>query len=277
MDRSRAGVFDVDGTGYVPTRSARGPWGDFISGQYVGGLLGVAVEGCVDDPGLHPARVTIDLSGRARLAPVTVTTRVRRRGSRILLVDAEMIQDGDTVVAHARALYLRRGEQAPNDVWTCPIEMPEPEIPGEPGSDASPANGRIYNAVDRTVPGTSLQTWEKDVQKYIWMTYSTPLVTGTELTPLTHAVMVADSASAVAHYGTTGLHFINADYTLALSRLPDGPSIGMASVTHCSDAGIASGTVAMFDRNGPIGSVVTTGIANSGFRPQTRSPGAAEH
>lgn len=257
-------VFDVDGGQYLPTPAARGPWGDFISGQFVGGLLGVAVEAAVDDPELHPARVTVDLCGRAGLAPVTVATTVRRRGSRVLLVDAEMRQD-DRTVAHARALYLRRTAQPANSVWTAEIPMPEP--PPVEHSGAITANGRIYSADEPGVPGDSLRTWERHAQKFIWMTYGTPLVGGTPLSPLTRAVMVADSASAVAHYGTEGLHFINADYTVALARLPEGPTLGMAAVTHYSDAGIAAGTVALFDEKGAIGNVVTTGIANGGFRP----------
>ena len=273
MNDSPHGVFVADGESCVPTPLARGPWGDFVSGQYVGGLLSRAIERCVNDTELHPTRVTIDLSGRALLAPVTVKTTVLRRGRRICVIDAAMVQEG-AEVAHARAVYLRRGEQSPNQVWTSPIEMPPPpEIPTTPPA-GSASHGLIYSADDPGVPGADLRSWESASQKFIWLTYLTPLVSGEKLTPLTRAVMVADSASAVANYGASGLHFINADYTVTLSRLPEGPSIGMAGLTHNSEAGIATGSVALFDRLGPIGTAVTVGIANGGFRP-TGARGAA--
>lgn len=271
MDRSLPAAYVADGESYVPTPLARGPWGDFISGQYVGGLLGAVIDDLVDDPDLHPARVTIDLSGRARLEPVTVTTAVLRKGSRISLIDATMIQ-GSHTVAHARAVFLRRGEQTPNDVWTSPIDMPPlQEISPDPNA-GTPSHGAIYSADEPGIHGTDLSHWENASQKFIWLTYTIQLVEGRELTPLTRAVMVADSASAVAHYGTAGLHFINADYTVTLARLPDGPSIGIAGLTHYSDAGIASGSGSLYDKHGPFGSTLTIGIANRGFRPGARAP-----
>ncbi|MBB5916579.1 hypothetical protein BJY24_005491 [Nocardia transvalensis] len=271
---SPAGVYVADGDTYVPTALARGPWGDFVSGQYVGGLLSTAIERRVAGAGLHPARVTIDLSGRAALEPVTVTTTVLREGTRIALVDAEMTQ-GSRAVAHARAVFLRPSEQPPNDVWTTPVDMPPlHDIPTVPAAGAT-SHGAIYNADDPGAPGADLSTWETGSQKFIWLTYTVPLVTGTELTPLTRAVMVADSASAVVHYGTAGLHFINADYTVTLSRLPDGPSIGVAGLTHYSQAGIATGSATLLDKHGPVGTTVTVGIANRGFHPGGRNGSAA--
>ena len=64
-----------------------------------------------------------------------------------------------------------------------------------------------------------------------------------------------------------GLPFINADYTLALSRLPDGPYIGLAALSHTSADGIATGSTGLFDRLGPIGTGLSTAISNSGFDP----------
>jgi hypothetical protein len=63
--------FVTDGTGYIPTRLrlARGPWGPSISGNYIGGLLGRAVEQEVDDADLQPARLTVDLLRPVALQP----------------------------------------------------------------------------------------------------------------------------------------------------------------------------------------------------------------
>ena len=99
------------GTTWYPARIARGPWGSTISGTYIGGLLGRAIERAGGDADLQPARLTVDLLRPVALAdPVRVDTTVEREGRRIRLVDAAMTQNG-TVVARASALFLRRGEQ----------------------------------------------------------------------------------------------------------------------------------------------------------------------
>src|SRR3954470_13776198 len=120
--------FTADGNVLVPNPIARGPWGSTISGTYIGGLLGRAVEHAGGDPGLQPARLTVDLLRPVALAdPVRVDTRIEREGRRIRLVDAVMRQ-GDSVVARAGALYLRRAAQPPDPAWTLPIDMPPPPV-----------------------------------------------------------------------------------------------------------------------------------------------------
>jgi hypothetical protein len=61
------------------------------------------------------------------------------------------------------------------------------------------------------------------------------------------------------------MNFINVDYTLSLGRLPDGPYVGLAALMHCGHDGVATGTAALFDRHGQIGTCVTNALANSGW------------
>ena len=70
--------FVTDGEGYVPTSLARGPWGPSLSGNYIGGLLGRAVEQEVDDAELQPARLTVDLLRPVALQPLRVHSSVVR-------------------------------------------------------------------------------------------------------------------------------------------------------------------------------------------------------
>src|ERR1700684_2477374 len=114
--------FVRDGKGYVPTRLARGPWGPSISGNYVGGLLGRAVEQEVDDVDFQPARLTVDLLRPVALQPLQMHSSVVRDGRRLRVVDV--------IVARASALFLRRSEHAVDTVWTSPVTMPA--IPAEP-------------------------------------------------------------------------------------------------------------------------------------------------
>lgn len=59
------------------------------------------------------------------------------------------------------------------------------------------------------------------------------------------AAMAVDVTSSMTNFSTAGLAFINADYTLALSRLPDGPYIGLAALSHTSADGIATGSTGL--------------------------------
>ena len=45
------------------------------------------------------------------------------------------------------------------------------------------------------------------------------------------------------------MQFINADYTLTLSRLPEGPYLGLAALTHYSHAGVATGVATIVDES----------------------------
>src|SRR4029077_498223 len=112
-----------DGDAFVPTALARGPWGQTISGMVTGGILGHVIERDVGDPDFQPARLTVDLLRPAAMAPLRVQTTVVREGRRCLLADAVVMQS-DTVVARASALFLRRGDQPTDEVWTSPVTMP---------------------------------------------------------------------------------------------------------------------------------------------------------
>jgi hypothetical protein len=268
-----AAYFLRDGAAFAPTTMAKGPWGSSISGNFVGGIFGHVIErSVVDDAGdtdLQPARLTVDLLRPAAMAPVRVRTSIVRRGRRLVLVEAEMTQS-DTVVAKASALFLRKGEQPPGAVWTSLVAMPP--LPPEPDGllDAVPMVIWAYGK-DPDLAGRSfdLSGWQHDGPKFVWLRDIKPLIDGEPMTAFTRAAMAGDVASSLTHYGTDGLHFINADYTLALSRLPEGPDIGLAALTHSSHSGVATGTAVMFDRRGPIGTATATALGNPGFTPRT--------
>ena len=260
--------FVCDGEVLVPTPLAQGPWGSTVSGNRVGGIMAWAIERHADDHELQPARFTVDLLRPTAMAPVRVRTAVSREGRRLRLVDAQLLQDGD-VVSRASALFLRRSEQPPDDVWSSPITMPPlPAVPDEPRENAHMFFWSYgLNPVEGS-PGIGFTEWQQaSGPKYAWTRETKLLIDGEPLTPFTRAAMAGDVVSSITHWGTGGLKFINADYTLALSRLPEGPYIGLAALTHYSHAGVATGVATMFDETGPIGSGLATAIANPGFNP----------
>ena len=246
---------------YVPTVSARGGWGPSVSGHVVGGLLGWAVERAVGDPQLQPARLTVDLPRPTTLEPVEVHTRIRHDRRRLRLVEAVLVQHGSPV-AQASALFLRRGPQPDGHAWSPSLQMPP-----------LPTDGTHPSLFIRTYGwGSGVQNPDPDWphasgRKFTWLHETRPLIDGEPFTAFTRAAMAADITASIANWGTRGLQFINVDYTLTLSRLPEDPQIGLASLTHHSDDGVATGSATLVDQRGPIGTAVSSAIAHSGFRP----------
>lgn len=259
-----------DGTRYVPTGIARGGWGPSLSGHVVGGLLGWAIERAVDDPQLQPARLTVDLPAPTALDPIEVQTRVQHDRRRLRLVEAVLIQHG-APMARASALFLRRGPQPDGEVWSHSVQMPP--LPIEYDGTQPSLFMRTYGW------GSGIQNPDPDWAnglgpKYTWLQETRSLIDGEPLSPFTRAAMAADITASIANWGTNALQFINVDYTLTLSRLPEGPHLGLASLTHHSHDGVATGSAVLVDRDGPIGSAVSVAIAHSGFRPPSAGPSA---
>ena len=263
-----------DGHAFVPSPLANGPWGATIGGQLVSGLLGWAVERDAGDPDLLPARLTVDLLRPTLMEPVRVLTMVQREGRRIKVADVVLLQR-DVVVSRASAVFLRRGEEPDSEVWSAPVTMPPlPEEPDElpPGV---PMFMWAYGAnPDTGAPGLDAREWQQaDHPKFAWIRQVYPLIAGEEITPFTRAVMCGEATSPLTHWGTGGLRHINADYTLTLSRLPEGEFVGLAAQSRHSAAGIATGTATVFDTDGPIGTATTVALAQppDAFSPRSHT------
>ena len=244
----------------VPNPIAQGGWGPTVGGQVVGGLLARAVEQHVAaDDGLQPARLTVEILRRVACAPLRVTASVVRAGSRMRSIDAAMTQDGE-LVARASALYLRRGVQPEGDFFATEVTLPP--LPEEPAQldESVPMLIRAYGS-----DGGTPFPWQHAGPRYAWLREIRDLVDGEQLTPFVRAAMAVDVTASLTNFSTKGLAFINADYTLTLSRLPVGQYLGLAALTHYSDAGVATGSASLFDTLGPIGSGVSTAIANFNF------------
>jgi hypothetical protein len=145
-----------------------------------------------------------------------------------------------------------------------------PAIPAEPAvlDDGVPMLLHSYGR-DPVAgsPGVGVTEWRHDGPKFAWLRETKLLVDDEPLSPFTRVVMAADVTSSLTHWGTEGLHFINADYTVTLSRLPEGEYIGLAAMTHYGHGGIATGVATLFDERAPIGSGMAVALANPGFTP----------
>jgi Thioesterase-like superfamily len=261
--------FTIDGNSYLPGVMARGPWGVALGGQAVGALLGWGIERSGIDEDFQPSRFTVDLLRPVLPEPVQIQTSVQREGRRIKLVDGVLVQKGKTV-ARASALFLRRGEHPDGQVWSASVEMP----PLPTTSDGFPADMPFliwgYGATAAGSPGIAAGEWEQShSQKFAWTRLFRPIVQGHPLTPFTRLAFAGDVTSSLAHWGTSGLRYINADYTVTVSRLPDGEFVGLAAQSHYGTAGVATGSATLFDRHGPIGTSSALALAQpaEAFQP----------
>jgi hypothetical protein len=254
--------FAVEGDRLVPSGWARGPWSPhMLHGRLLGGLLARAVERGHAAEGFHYARLTVDLYRNSPLVPLRVRTERVRDGRRIRVVDA-FVESENGPVARASAVMLRRGEQPEGTVWQAtPWNVPGPDELGPP-SERSRASLSTFDLWRIAADGSAGGDFASGERHRAWIRETRPLVAGEPVSPLVRIALAADMASPLAHFGSAGLKFINADYTMTLSRLPLGEAIGAESTGHLSDEGVAVGQCTLYDTAGPLGFCATTAIAN---------------
>ncbi|MDT0276620.1 acyl-CoA thioesterase domain-containing protein [Blastococcus goldschmidtiae] len=240
----RPAFFTLTADRFVPDESAASWWvPGMLSGPLLGGLLARALEAEHGDPDFQFSRLTVDLFRNAPFEPVQVTTEVIRQGRRIRVTEARVLTSIG-VVARASAVQLRRGEQPPSPV---PTRTPHWDAP-----DPTP----LTDTYTEFLPDGDHS------RRGMWIREDRPLVAGEPLSPFVRVALAADEGSPVAHRGETELEFINADYTLTLSRDPVGAFIGLQAGGHVSEDGVAVGHATVHDEKGPIGFSMSTAVAN---------------
>lgn len=253
--------FTKAGSDLVPAPLACSMWSDDqMHGVALSGALAWAAERALADAGrtdLRPARWAVDLFRPARMVPCTLTTEIEREGRRICLVDVILSQDGERV-ARGTATFLKPSESTAGEVWA-PAERPVP-----PPVDVVPP------ATEPRAPYVrSSAEWSQDflehqnaARKTTWST-SVPIVPDEPLTGFQAAAATADGASLVTNWGSNGVEYINTDITMTLARQPGGVELGLLATDRVEHDGIAVGTAAIFDRRGPLGTVLVAALANA--------------
>ena len=265
--------FEQDGPGrFLPTPLTRGPWDPkSLHGRVLAGLIAHAVEVEHGDPDFHAARLTTDMFRVAPMAPVTVTTFVRRDGNRIRVVDASISGDDGTEIARGSVVFLRRAEQPEGQVWSPPLwEVPPPDLIAPQEMKGPPGMKPVWET--RRIEGD----FGSLGQKRAWTRETLDFVQGVELTPFVRVAQISDFANPFANSGSAGLNFVNADATLYLHRYPVGEWIGVEVVAHHSADGIAVGECALYDEEGAIGRTTVCSVANRRPAGMVKPPGRPE-
>lgn len=236
---------------YAPAEEARGWWRhDSLLGRALVALVGRELGRIQGEPGLVPARLTVDLHGMAPFAPLRIETRTVRQSRRLKLAEATLFV-GETEYARASCQFLRPG--APPD-HASPLSAPWTA----PHPDCLPAGSpRINRLSDVRLIAGDLGT---HFPRRCWMRELQDIVAGE--TPNAWEVLVAqiDFASPWAHSGQQS-EYINTDVNCHIHRLPVGEWIGFEATSHEASQGIAVGHCRLHDLEGALGHVSTTAIS----------------
>ncbi|MET0839723.1 MAG: acyl-CoA thioesterase domain-containing protein, partial [Marmoricola sp.] len=251
-----------DGDALVPTELACSLWSDDqVHGVALSGALARGLEQAAAATGraeLRPARYTVDLFRAARMLPCTVRTTVVRDGRRLCLIDAVMEQ-GEEPVARASGLFVRPSELPPGEVWEPQTTFAPPPLDLAAVSDEPRVPLFSSEALGWS---TSFAEHQNGERKMTWQT-GMPVIPDERPSPFVAVASIADAASMVTNWGSNGVEQINADITLTLARLPVSLEVGLAAIDRVSSDGVAVGTAAVFDRQGPVGNAVVSSIANA--------------
>ncbi|MCD5421239.1 thioesterase family protein [Rhodococcus pyridinivorans] len=259
-ERKNRGYFTENDGVYLPTKYAASPWSDtMLNGPCVSGLMARELEIHHAVEGFVPSRFTLDLFRPVRNEPITFTTTRVRDGNRIRVADANLMQGGE-VSARATLTFLRKSAPPPGSVWTRG-ESPTPP----PGSlEARPGPLEFSSWYGSDGPGwTRVRSEHQNSDRKRLWARQLSIIVGEELSPFVNTATVGEGTSFVTNWSDKGVGYINSDVTLALSRLPEGPEIGIEADNHISSEGIAVGTAVLFDRLGAFGTGVVTALANA--------------
>lgn len=248
---------------YTPTADAHSGWSDtMVNGPAIVGVLAQGLESRYGDHSFHPARLTVDLFAPVRRGPLRLGTREVRKGRRILVSDGELIQmDTDTVVARATLVQLLRGEQPPGELWRVDRALTPPGRNAADAQESLPPH--LFNS------DLSPDRWTADKgehqnssRKRSWR-QPIDIIDGQTSTPFQKAAVMSEATSLITNWGSEGIGFINADITLALSRLPSGVDLGIEADQHMSQNGVGVGTATLFDRQGAFGVGTVVAVSNA--------------
>lgn len=252
---------------YVPSELAVSRWSpNQLHGVAVCGLLAAEAEKHSPATAFIPARITVDLFRQVCKEPISMHSAVVRAGNRIKVVDAWLVQRGETR-ARASVTFLAATEDAPGEVWRPSQQLPVPEQRIDDPEGAAP----LFKSGDADWI-TDFAAVRDAERKVTWHNLPT-LVAGEAFSPFQRAAATGDLTNLVCHWGSHGVGYINADMTLTLSRLPEGRELGLQALDQVTNAGVAVSSATLYDRAGRLGTCMITAVANDRRRSVTATRG----
>ena len=246
-------MFERDGTRYVPTQLARGPWNPkALHGGAPSALFATVCEMHDPGPAAFVARVTVELMRPVPLAPLELRVRTIRPGKKVQWIEAMLFAEGDHEVARATALRIRSDE-----VDTSGAVHPEVDAPPAPDSVDAQAfpfgEGAVgfWNVHEvRLMRGS----WMEPGPGLAWFRLRCPVIAGEPISPIARVAAAADFGSGLSNpLRMTSAAAINPELTVHAHRHPTGEWVGLESVAWAQPHGVGMAETRLHDERGVIG------------------------
>ncbi len=270
---------------YVATPATVGPWSpDAQHGGPPSALAARAIERHDADPRQRLARVCVDILRPVPTGKLSVRTRMIRPGRRVTLIEAVLEADGREVL-QARGWRIERPAGEVPQVLDGAVPEPVPAAGDGHAPDIFARQRHGYlsmiewrfkpadfdPATDPRPASAVFASTDRQAQvRAAWTRPRIPLLAGEESSPMSRALLVADSGSGVgAALPSSRFTFINVDLTVVLTRDPAGEWLLLESSTSIGADGTGLAMTRLSDPIGPFG----LGIQTLLVAPQPRSPG----
>jgi acyl-Coa thioesterase superfamily protein/acyl-CoA thioesterase superfamily protein len=245
-----AAVFVRDGTRFLATELARGPWSpDSQHGGAPAALLMRAFER-LDGSGLVIARVTYEFVRPVPLGHLVVDAEVVKPGRRVQLLEGSIRTPGGTEVVRARAVRVM---PAVEHAARTPAQAPPsgPEHGSE--NDFAPAHRPMF-ALDALEIRFVNGTFYGGGPATAWFRLRAPIVAGEDPSPLQLLAAAGDFGNGIsATLSWDEYTFINPDLTLYVDRGPVGEWVCLESQTIIAGGGIGTSESVVYDIRGRVG------------------------
>jgi hypothetical protein len=221
-------------------------------------LLARELERHEPDAGQRLARVAVDILRPIPVDKLTVRAATIRPGRRISLLEAVMEHDGHEV-ARARgwriALSHDEAVAGSSHGGGDPAPLPAAAAAAWPEYERWNASGYLAHIDWRFLDGG----FRNDKPSPAWTRARIPLIAGEVPTPMSRALLVADSGSGVGSVlDPSRFLFINVDLTLVLPRDPEGEWILLEPDTSIGPDGTGLTTTTLSDGSGMCGTAMQT-------------------
>jgi hypothetical protein len=236
---------------FVSMPSTIGPWsGDAQHGGPPSALAAHLLEAQQRAPSQRLASVTVDILRPVPVGKLTARTRVVRPGRRVTLLETVLEAAGQEVLrAHGWRIEVaadpvpetaREGEPL-----ALPPRQPPVSFPGaQPEGYLTAMEWRYVVGGGFGQPGPAAA----------WVRPTIPLLSGHELSPMSRALLVADSGNGISSMLDPARYlFLNVDLTVVLHRDPVGEWLLLDASTAIGAAGTGLATSTLSDTTGPCG------------------------
>lgn len=252
----------------IPTALTRGPWhAEHQHGGPPAALLARAFEALAPATEWHVARFTIEFLRPVPIdRPLQLSAAPTRSGQQVLTLEGLLSSD-ERPLARAHALCIR---QRPLDV---PAGLLPAARPADPESFPAFTFPFFRAAVGyHTAVEVRLESGVIGAGPAVaWMRPRYPLVLGEPTSALQNVLIAADAINGVGFaLDLERFTFINADLTVYLHRMPEGPWLRLAASPSPQPIGVGLVEAELADRHGPIGRALEAQVLRA--REPPRAP-----